>query len=78
MYTAAEHKTHLEKIRAGLATKVRILAPAHACPVCQAAEGVYALDDPRLEAELALPLDGCSCEGGCKAFYAPVLDRFGP
>lgn len=78
MYTAAEHKAHLEKIRQGLATRVRILTPAHACPVCQAAEGAYALDDPRLDNELALPLEGCSCENGCNAFYAPVLDRFGP
>ncbi len=78
MVTAAQHKAHLEKIRKGLATRVRILVPGSACPVCQAAEGAYNLDDPRLDNELALPLEACSCEGGCQAFYAPVLDRFGP
>jgi hypothetical protein len=74
----AEHQASLEKIRNGLATKVRILIPADACPRCQAAEGAYALDDPRLDYELALPLEGCSRSGGCTACYAPVLDRFGP
>ncbi|MCO5187659.1 MAG: hypothetical protein M9928_00090 [Anaerolineae bacterium] len=74
----AEHQASLEKIRNGLATKVRILIPADACPRCKAAEGAYALDDPRLDNELALPLEGCSRPGGCTAFYAPVLDRFGP
>lgn len=78
MVTREKHQENLEKIRDGLATKVRILIPADACPRCRVAEGVYALDDARLEDELALPLDGCSRAGGCTAFYAPVLDRFGP
>ena len=78
MYSHEEHQANLEKIRNGLATKVRILVPADACPRCRAAEGYYELDDTRLDDELALPLDGCSCAGGCKAFYAPILDRFGP
>lgn len=73
MYTREEHAQHLEKIKNGLATKVRILVPADACPACKQAERAYAFDDVP-----ELPLEGCSCVDGCKAFYAPVLDRFGP
>ena len=73
MTTKEEHDTALEKIRNGLATKVRILVPDDACPVCKHFEGAYPLDDVP-----ELPLEGCSCVEGCRAFYAPVLDRFGP
>jgi hypothetical protein len=68
-----EQKAALEKIRNGLATKVRILVAQDACPVCQAMEGVYAFDDVP-----ELPHEGCSHPLGCRCFYAPVLDRFGP
>lgn len=73
MVTAEEHAKNLENIKQGLATRVRILIAADACPVCKHFEGAYAFDDVP-----PLPLEGCSRAGGCNAFYAPVLDRFGP
>ncbi|MCL4261605.1 MAG: hypothetical protein KJ069_00245 [Anaerolineae bacterium] len=69
----AESKTALEKIKNGLATKVRILVPADACPVCRAIEGAYDFEDVP-----EIPPEGCSCPNGSNAFYAPVLDRYGP
>lgn len=69
----AEQAEALERIRSGLATKVRILIAADACPVCRAWEGAYDFDDAP-----ELPLEGCSRNGGCNAVYAPVLDQFGP
>lgn len=69
----AEQKEALERIKAGLATKVRILAAGDACPLCQQIEGAYPFDKAP-----ELPIEGCSRPGGCNAFYAPVLDRFGP
>lgn len=69
----AEQKAALERIRNGLATKVRILVAADACPVCTAFEGAYEFDEVP-----ELPLEGCSRIGGCNAVYEPVLDRFGP
>ena len=68
-----EQAKSLDRIRAGLATKVRILVPSDCCPVCRHFEGTYALDDVP-----ELPLEGCSRADGCNAVYAPVLDRFGP
>ncbi len=69
----AEQEAALEKIRAGLATKVRIFASRDSCPYCDAMEGVYELDDvPQL------PHEGCSHPQGCRCFYAPHLDKFGP
>lgn len=70
---AAEHLATLDRIKAGLATKVRILASHDSCPVCKAYEGAYDFDDVP-----ALPNEGCSHPSGCRCFYAPVLDRFGP
>ncbi len=69
----AEQNEALERIRAGLATRVRILAAGDACPLCRQFEGAYAFDDVP-----ELPIEGCSRPGGCNAVYAPVLDRFGP
>lgn len=69
----AEQKAALDKIRGGLATKVRILANRDACPYCQAMEGVYDFDDVP-----ELPHEECSHPNGCRCFYAPVLDFFGP
>ena len=70
---AARNRETLERIRNGLATKVRILASDNSCPVCTATEGAYEFDDvPKL------PLDGCSHPHGCRCCYEPVLDRFGP
>lgn len=69
----AEQNTALDNIRDGLATKVRILANRDACPYCEAMEGVYDFDNvPQL------PHEGCSHADGCRCFYAPVLDYFGP
>jgi hypothetical protein len=68
-----EQKAALERIRGGLATRVRILVAADSCPVCRAYEGAYELDDVP-----ELPLEGCSRVGGCNAVYAPVLDLYGP
>lgn len=68
-----EQRVALERIRNGLATRVRILVAPDACPVCRACEGAYELDSVP-----ELPLEGCSRVGGCNAVYAPVLDRFGP
>ena len=78
MVDTQAHKLFLEKIRNGLATKVRIFVPDHACPACQAAQGAYSLNDSRLDEEFALPLEGCSCLNGCQAMYAPILDMRGP
>lgn len=72
-HPAAQHLAELEKIRNGLATKVRILVHGDCCPVCRAFEGAYEFDDVP-----ALPLEGCSHPQGCRCQYAPVLDRFGP
>ena len=69
----AEQKAALERIRSGLATRVRILVTSNACPVCRAYEGAYELDDVP-----ELPLEGCSQVGRCNAVYAPVLDLYGP
>lgn len=69
----AEQNAALERIRNGLATRVRILVPADACPVCRAHEGAYEFNEVP-----ELPLEGCSRLGGCHTVYAPVLDLFGP
>ena len=71
--TEKDYQAALEKIKNGLATKVRIFAPADACPVCTAIEGVYEFENAP-----ALPPEGCSCLQGPTAMYAPVLDQFGP
>ncbi|MEZ4643759.1 MAG: hypothetical protein R3E31_13685 [Chloroflexota bacterium] len=69
-----EQQTALKKIReGGIATKVRILAARDSCPVCKSFEGAYEFDDVP-----ELPHEGCSHPDGCRCFYAPVLDRFGP
>jgi hypothetical protein len=70
---ASEHRESLERIRSGLATKVRILASDDSCPVCKAFEGAYEFDKAP-----ELPLEGCSHPNGCRCHYEPVLDRFGP
>ncbi len=70
----AEQKAALERIRNGLATRVRILVPADACPVCRAYEGAYEFDEVP-----ELPLEGCSRpQSWDYATYEPVLDLFGP
>lgn len=69
----AEQTLALEKIREGLATKVRILTHRDSCPFCLAMEGVYDFDDVP-----ELPHEECSHPDGCRCFYAPVLDYYGP
>ncbi len=70
----AEQKTALKKIKdGGVATKVRVLVVRDACPVCRAIDGAYAFEDAP-----ELPPEGCSCVGGCRSHYAPVLDMRGP
>ena len=69
----AQQKAALERIRNGLATRVRILVAPDACPVCRAREGAYEFDGVP-----ELPLEGCSRPGGCNAVYEPVLDLFEP
>ena len=73
MRTKEENLVTLEKIKDGLATKVRILASRDSCPVCKAMEGAYAFDDVP-----ELPLEGCSHPHGCRCHYAPILDQYGP
>ncbi len=69
-----EQQAALKKIREGkIATKVRILVARDACPVCKSLEGAYEFDQVP-----PLPPEGCSHPDGCRCFYAPVLDRFGP
>lgn len=70
---AAKHRETLERIRSGLATKVRILASRDSCPVCLANEGAFEFDEAPV-----LPLEGCSHPQGCRCHYEPVLDLFGP
>ena len=69
----AEQKKALENIKHGLATRVRIMANRDCCPTCRATEGAYAFDDVP-----ELPIEGCSHPNGCRCFYEPVLDMFGP
>ena len=71
--SAEEHRESLERIRGGLATKVRILASRDSCPVCKAFEGAYEFGEVP-----GLPLEGCSHPRGCRCHYEPVLDRYGP
>lgn len=71
--SAEEHRESLERIRSGLATKVRILASPDSCPVCKAYEGAYEFDNVP-----ELPFEGCSHPRGCRCHYEPVLDLFGP
>ena len=79
MYTAEEHKKMLDNIRdGGVATGVRVIVPRDACPVCQYWEGGYKFVDEDERPIPALPLEGCSDVGGCKAFYTPILDLRGP
>lgn len=79
MYTTVEHAEHLRKIRdGGVATGVRIIVPRDACPVCQYYEGGYKFDEEAERPIPVIPFEGCSCAGGCRAFYTPILDLRGP
>ena len=64
----------LKKLQANpRVSHVIVSVPDKACPACNAAQGNYAKDElPRL------PVKGCSCAGGCKAFYQPVLNIIFP
>ena len=79
MYTSEEHGSYLAKIRnGGIATGVRIIVPRDACPVCQHYEGGYKFAEEGGRPIPGLPFEGCSCLGGCHAFYSPILDLRGP
>lgn len=80
MTTSPEkHAEYLENIRNGdVATGIRLLVPEGACPVCQHYEGGYKFDNEEAKPIPNLPLEGCSCIGGCRAFYSPILDLKGP
>ena len=79
MYTAEEHAQHLKKIRdGGVATGVRVIVPRDACPVCQYFEGGYKFVEEDERPIPLLPLEGCSCIAGNRAFYTPILDLHGP
>jgi hypothetical protein len=52
---------------------IRISVDGDACPACQAAFGTFSKDRvPQL------PVEGCSHTGGCRCFYAPILDEIYP
>lgn len=52
---------------------VRLVVAHDACPACQQMEGSY----DKYSAP-ALPVVGCSHEGGCRCFYEPMLDEIYP
>ncbi|HEC24207.1 MAG TPA: hypothetical protein ENI95_14960 [Chloroflexi bacterium] len=54
---------------------VYIVAPFHACPACRLAQGTYP-KDPAVIPEL--PVEGCSCPGGCTCRYEPLVVEVGP
>lgn len=79
MTKAEDHAKMLENIRSGgVATGVRIIVPRNSCPVCQHFEGGYKFAEQEVREIPDLPLEGCSCIGGCPAFYSPILDLRGP
>ena len=79
MYTAEEHKKMIDNIRdAGVATGVRLIVPREACPVCEHHTGGYKFAEEGERPIPDIPLEGCSCIGGCRAFYSPILDLHGP
>ena len=79
MITPEKHAEYLENIRnGGIATGIRLLVIEGACPVCQHFEGGYKFAEENEKPIPDLPLEGCSCIGGCRAFYSPILDRKGP
>ncbi len=45
-----------------------------ACPACQGVQGNYTLD----EDIPTLPVEWCSCAGGCTARYQPFLNDIYP
>ncbi len=52
---------------------VNVIVHGDACPACQAIQGTYPKDQvPRL------PVEGCSCEKGCRCFYQPLLEEIFP
>ena len=56
------------------ATGVYIVTRAKACPLCRSLQGTYAKDAVIPE----LPVEGCSCAGGCDCRYEPLLVEVGP
>ena len=58
-----QQKEALEKIKNGLATKVRILTYHDCCPYCKTMEGAYAFEDVP-----PLPHEACSHPYGCRCY----------
>jgi len=56
-------------------TAVFVVAPAHACPACRRAQGTFSKDSSRIP---ELPIEGCSCPGGCTCRYEPLVTEPGP
>jgi hypothetical protein len=57
------------------AQAVYVVAPAHACPACRRIQGTY---DKRSGSIPVLPVEGCSCPGGCTCQYEPLVVEVGP
>ncbi|NTV35690.1 MAG: hypothetical protein HGA53_01925 [Anaerolineaceae bacterium] len=52
---------------------IRLVVSNDACPACQEIEGTYAKENAPV-----LPVEGCSCENGCRCFYEPMLNEIYP
>lgn len=68
--TAVARKNFQENSRV---TMIRVQVGVDACPACQEVRATYAK-----ETVPTLPVEGCSCEYGCRCFYEPVLDEIYP
>jgi hypothetical protein len=66
--------TTLRKFRENPRVKaVNVIVHADACPACQEIQGTYPKDQAPM-----IPVEGCSCEGGCRCFYQPLLEEIFP
>jgi hypothetical protein len=71
-----EHPAYraLQDLRANpRVTRVRLMVPHDACPVCQRLTGEYPLDNVP-----DLPVEDCSHPLGCRSFYEPMLREIYP
>jgi hypothetical protein len=57
------------------ANAVYVVAPADACPACRNVQGTYFKDSGEIP---VLPVEGCSCPGGCTCRYEPLVIEVGP
>ena len=71
---AQEQVRSLRKLRGNPRVRdIRVIVQQEACPACQSVEGTYATDSAP-----ALPVEGCSCLGGCTCHYEPMLTEIYP